>query len=224
MSIPRKAASDGALVALLAAFVVAVLSVFGPSAAEGQTTDTQVRMVDFAFEPLEITVALGSTVTWVYDDSQCDMLPICEGHDTRAEVNGPDGKPLWDSPVFKGKGKTFTATMTQLGKIPYICTIHQSVLADMDGVINVVATAESPPTTAPPAPAPAPSPAPASAAAPAPSSAAAASVSPAVAGAELPNTGPGPIPAAVGFALFVAATVIGWAARTLRVQHHHEAR
>jgi len=129
--------------ATLAAFVGLVI--FLPPAAHGQTApDTQVKMVDFSFEPMEITVPLGSTVTWVYEDSQCDTIQICPGHDTMAEVEGPDGEPLWKSEVLSEQGETFTATMTQLGEIPYICTIHQSALADMDGVIKVVPAEEAP--------------------------------------------------------------------------------
>lgn len=196
-------------VALLAWLAAAALA---PSPAGGQATDTQVRMVDFAFEPVEITVPLGSTVTWVYDDGQCDALPICEGHDTRAEVNGPDGEPLWDSEVFKGEGKTFTTTMTQVGTIPYICTVHQSALADMDGVVNVVAADESPTTTTSATPTPT-TPTPTTPTTPP----AAASVSGA-AGPELPNTGPGPVPPAVGFGLVLAASATAWIAGARRAR------
>ena len=134
------------------AVIVGTLTL-APSNAHGQsTTNVEVRMTDFAFVPPEIEVPLGGTVTWIYDDAQCDLLPVCPGHDTVAEVDGPDGEPLWQSETMKGDGASFTATMTQLGEIPYICTLHQSALADMDAVVNVVAAAGAPDTGGAPPP------------------------------------------------------------------------
>ena len=131
------------MVALVVLALASVLLV-GGEPVHAQTTVTTVRMVDFSFDPVEITVPVGSTVTWVYEDMQCDVLVVCPGHDTRAEVNGSDGEPLWTSDTIKGQGMTFTATMTQVGEIPYICTIHQSdgpPLPDMDAKIIVVGAA-----------------------------------------------------------------------------------
>ena len=124
---------------LTALVVIVGTLTLAPANAHGQETNVEVRMSDFAFDPPEIEVPLGGTVTWIYDDTQCDVIVVCPGHDTVAEVDGPDGEPLWQSETMKGEGASFTATMTQLGEIPYICTLHQSALADMDGVVHVVA-------------------------------------------------------------------------------------
>jgi hypothetical protein len=103
---------------------------------------------------------------------------------------------------MKGEGQSFTATMTQTGRIPYICTIHQSALADMDGVINVVAaTGPSPAAGLSPDAGPAASPT-ASSPAPLPSS--------------LPATGHGAIAAIVGLALGMAGAGARAAAKALR--------
>ena len=109
----------------------------------GPPEDHRVQMVDFVFDPDDVTVTVGSTVTWVYTDTQCDVISGCPGHNTVADEKGPDGQPLWRSDIFKGQGKTFTAFMTIPGRHHYICTIHggpnkNNPLTNMEGFVTVV--------------------------------------------------------------------------------------
>ena len=82
----------------------------------------QVNMVSGnEFQPREITVNVGETVTWVNQDS----VP----HDAVAkDGEGPKSELL-------AKGKTYSFTPDSPGKIAYVCTIHPG----MDGTLNVAA-------------------------------------------------------------------------------------
>ena len=182
--------TGGMRLRLTALMLVVGALVLAPSSVQAQATNVEVRMTDFSFDPMEIELPLGATVTWIYDDTQCDVIVVCPGHDTMAEVNGPGGEPLWKSETIKGEGATFTATMTQVGEIPYICTIHQSALADMDGVVTVVAAETATPGDDAAAPAPAPS--------------------------ELPVTGGPALAAAAGLAALLIAVTLRVAARPPR--------
>ncbi|MEY2431434.1 MAG: hypothetical protein QOC92_1159 [Acidimicrobiaceae bacterium] len=185
-----------AMAVILLPFAV-LLPFIGPTA-QAQASGTTVNMVDFKFDPIRLEVPLGSTVTWVYKDTQCDLIPPCPGHDSRAEVKGPDGEPLWKTETIKGQGKTVAATMTQLGEISYICTIHAGPPANMRATIVVVSAAT-------PAPAPGPSTTPTSA-----------SGGSTTTGRTLPATG-GSVPLGVSG---VAAVLAAWALRVLTRPAH----
>jgi len=77
--------------------------------------DSAVSIVDFAFEPGDLTVSVGDTITWTNDESG---IP----HTTTAD----DG--LWDSATMS-PDDTFTFTFTEPGTYTYLCTIHPSMTA-----------------------------------------------------------------------------------------------
>ncbi len=120
-----------ALVLALAALAVLVTSAAcssGGSAPEspGELPPGTVVITGMQFQPAEITVHAGDTVTWRFRDSG---VP----HDvTSTDADGSiAAQPVLDS----GQKKTgeYTHTFTEPGRYTYICTLHP----DMKGVVIV---------------------------------------------------------------------------------------
>ncbi len=77
----------------------------GAPAASGST----VEINNFMFMPASLTVAVGTAVTWKFDDST--------DHTVAADDNSFTSPPL-------GKGKTYTHTFKTAGTVKYHCSIH----------------------------------------------------------------------------------------------------
>ena len=103
---------------IIAAAALAVLSIFGatrasnagsPPGAQAQGSNAEVKIDNFVFGPQTLTVAVGSTVTWVNRD------------DIPHTVVSNDG-------VFKSKvldtDDKFSYTFSKAGTFPYFCSIH----------------------------------------------------------------------------------------------------
>ena len=73
-----------------------------------------VHTKDFAYKPLELTIPVGTTVTFVNDDDT--------GHTVTAVAEG-DKKPLFDSGNMD-KGQKWTYTFKKPGTYQYLCTYH----------------------------------------------------------------------------------------------------
>jgi plastocyanin len=73
-----------------------------------------VEINNFMFMPMSLTVAVGGTVTWKFDDS------------TDHTVTADDKS--FTSPAL-GKGKTYTHTFTTVGTVKYHCSIHPFMTA-----------------------------------------------------------------------------------------------
>jgi plastocyanin len=86
-------------------------------AAEGG--GTEVSMKDIKFDPEEVTVKAGDTVTWVNDDGV--------GHD----VTGDDFSS--GDPGAMQNGDTFEHTFDTAGTFDYVCTVHPK----MTGTVKV---------------------------------------------------------------------------------------
>ena len=80
---------------------------------------SSVTMEGTAFNPAEITVKAGDTVTWTNEDSI--------GHD----VTGDDFKS--GDAGGLGNGDTFEHTFDQAGTFDYVCTVHPG----MEGTVTV---------------------------------------------------------------------------------------
>nr|WP_132301764.1 cupredoxin family copper-binding protein [Kribbella sp. VKM Ac-2568] len=122
------------LVALLAVLVLAVGcgpgSDSGGSASSAPATQpassgsaapaggSMVEIKDFMFTPMTLTVAVGSTVTWKFDDST--------QHTVTADDNSFASTPM-------SNGQTFTHTFSAAGTVAYHCSIHP----EMTGTITV---------------------------------------------------------------------------------------
>ncbi len=83
-----------------------------PAASASKTTVT-VETVDFAFEPAELEIAAGTTVTWTNVGRQ--------PHTATAE----DGS--FDTGVLS-TGKSASHTFTEPGTYPYVCTLHENTM------------------------------------------------------------------------------------------------
>ena len=117
--------------------IAVALVVFGADlgvAAAQQPVRVEMTFPPPHFEPGNITVPVGTTVTWVL---------AAGGHSTTSD----DG--LWDSGVLREPGASFSYTFAQPGTYSYHCMPHQAV--GMVGSVTVTAAGAAP--AAPPAPA-----------------------------------------------------------------------
>jgi plastocyanin len=114
---------------LLAVLGIAVLAGFllaGCGGGDGTTTTgagvtttgaaggSQVTIDGFAFTPPELTVPVGTTVTWT------------NHHAANHTVTSDTG--VFDSGTM-AQGATFAFTFTEAGEFPYHCSIHSSMTA-----------------------------------------------------------------------------------------------
>jgi plastocyanin len=105
----------------LATLSLVALLVFAPSAwAQGQ--EVTVRMEDNFFDPANITVEPGTTVTWVQSGNNPHTTTSYDG--------------LWDSGMMEGgSGETFSFTFEEPGTFDYFCIPHESL--GMIGTVTV---------------------------------------------------------------------------------------
>ena len=77
----------------------------------------EVQVVDFAFEPANVTVSVGATVTWTNGD---DI--------THTVTSGAPGKKdaRFDGRL-DGKGTAYRHTFTEPGTYSYFCDRHQAM-------------------------------------------------------------------------------------------------
>jgi plastocyanin len=85
----------------------------------GEGDAEQVTIRDFAFDPPDLSVAVGTTVTWTNEDN------------TTHTVTGTDAGPI-ASPDLD-QGATYSVTFDQTGTYRYICSIH----TQMTGTVTV---------------------------------------------------------------------------------------
>lgn len=104
--------------ALVAGLAVLIMLAFGPPPIKAQSVVT-VDVQDFAFQPHEWTIQVGTAVRWVNHD------------DWPHHVAAEDGKSF-DSRVIAPQ-RDFQATFLQAGSFSYRCSIHPTML----GVITV---------------------------------------------------------------------------------------
>jgi plastocyanin len=83
-----------------------------------------VSMKNISFEPADVTVAKGGTVTWTNDDSVA--------HDV-TKTGGP-GKDFKSGDAGgMSSGDTFKHTFNTTGRVEYVCTVHPG----MEGAVTV---------------------------------------------------------------------------------------
>jgi plastocyanin len=116
----------------LATLSLVALLAFAPSAwAQGQ--EVTVRMEDNFFDPANITVEPGTTVTWVQSGNNPHTTTSYDG--------------LWDSGMIEGgSGGTFSFTFEEPGTYDYFCIPHESL--GMIGSVTVTGSTASPTVTA----------------------------------------------------------------------------
>lgn len=96
------------------------------SVAEGPTVTTKL----LTFEPEELTVKAGTTVTWVVSDSVGHTVTTGDfelGGDGLRTSENPDGRI--DKPI--GAGKEASYTFTEPGTYTYFCSIHKGMSGEV---------------------------------------------------------------------------------------------
>lgn len=115
---------------LLIVVLLALLACLSICTVQGQPSGNAVQIKDFSYEPSQLTVSAGTTVTWTNYGS------------TPHTVTSDDGK--FNSGNI-APGAQYSYTFAQPGSYPYHCTIHPS----MKGTITVTSeTAASAATSA----------------------------------------------------------------------------
>jgi plastocyanin len=116
---------------------LAAASLFATRPAAAQTPGA-VSIINFAFQPSPIHVAVGSTVQWTNND------PVAH---TSTSDNG-----LWDSTAIS-PGNSFKFTFTSAGTFAYHCAIHPgmlgSVIVDAAAAPTATVTPTSPAASTP---------------------------------------------------------------------------
>ena len=86
----------------------------------------KVKMLDNKFEPANITVEVGDTITWTNAGSDTH---------TATSAKGTDKANAFDTKDVDAKKSSKPVTVKKAGKINYICSYHD----DMKGTITVKA-------------------------------------------------------------------------------------
>lgn len=89
-----------------------------PSAAAPDGASGAVSIVDFGFQPADLTVAAATTVTWTNTGAATHTVKWSDGTPESAGLTG---------------GATYQRTFDAAGTFPYVCGIHGS----MSGTITV---------------------------------------------------------------------------------------
>ena len=100
-----------------------------PVAATPTQGATTVRIGSFRFQPAELTVAAGTTVTWTNDDAI--LHTVTTGTSVKKDDFGnydiaPDGRI---NGTLADKGQTFSFTFTTPGDYAYFCSRHNNMTA-----------------------------------------------------------------------------------------------
>jgi len=94
---------------------------------------TEIQIVGTSFQPANVTIQAGGTVTWVVTQA------IAASHSvTSGSYRDSNPGSLFDSGiVLHDDGNSYSHTFTQPGTYPYFCAVHPDT---MSGVITVVAS------------------------------------------------------------------------------------
>jgi len=137
MTLPRTITRTFAAFAAVTA--LAALAVGSAVAANGD-----VSIVKLTFQPAQVTIGVGDTVTWTVTDA----LP--EGHTVTSGMPDAGSGDVFDSGLgLDENGQTFEFTFEEAGTFPYYCRIHG---AAMSGEVVVLEAGQSagPGESAPP--------------------------------------------------------------------------
>ena len=80
---------------------------------------TLIAIRGFAFQPSDVHVKAGSSVTWLN----------CEPAGTPSHTS-TSGQGVWQSPLL-APGETFTQTFDTPGVFPYLCSVHPFMTASV---------------------------------------------------------------------------------------------
>jgi plastocyanin len=111
---------------LRARYRVLIASLLLPFA--GYAANTGVSIINFSFQPPDITINVGDRVTWTQKDST--------SHSSSSDTG------VWSSPLLS-LNQTFTRTFDTAGGFPYHCSVHPFMTA---GVTVMAVVVNQPPT------------------------------------------------------------------------------
>lgn len=113
-------------------FLLAILAFFAcgaPATAAQPTRSAEIRISAFRFQPAELTVTAGTTVTWTNDDAI--LHTVTTGTSVKKDDFGnyeitPDGRI---NATLADKGQTFSFTFPTPGDYAYFCSRHNNMTA-----------------------------------------------------------------------------------------------
>ena len=113
---------------VLATLVVAGGLAFEGCGGGGDPGANEVFMQAIAFNPMEITIQAGESVTWTNQD----IVPH-----TATSGNPEDVEPgaIFQSERF-GQGGTFTHTFEDVGEFVYFCEVHPVMMRDAKVIVT----------------------------------------------------------------------------------------
>ena len=108
---------------------IALAACAAPVAAPPTQQTAAVRISGFRFQPPELTVSAGTTVTWTNDDAI--LHTVTTGTSVKKDDFGnyeiaPDGRV---NGTLADKGQTFSFTFTTPGDYAYFCSRHNNMTA-----------------------------------------------------------------------------------------------
>lgn len=124
-SVPSRGSVIVLVLAATAVLAGCVEPVYISRVCYGGTAPATVALVDFAFEPYELCVDEGKTVTWTHEGFMNHTVTAVDG-----TFDSGDLAP----------GETFEVTFDELGEVDYYCRYHSTVEDDgsRSGMVGVV--------------------------------------------------------------------------------------
>jgi plastocyanin len=105
----RRSVSTGVFLAACGIAIAALATFSGSVAAQPSAPPTEVKIDNFTFGPAEVTVKVGSTITWTNHDDIPHTV-VSTDKEFKSKVLDTDEK--------------FSATLTRAGTFTYFCSIH----------------------------------------------------------------------------------------------------
>lgn len=114
----KKSAANGANTTTSTTSTAPTTSAGGGATTSGSSTSggTLVHVQGFAFNPQTVSVAVGSKVTWQFDDTVSHNVTASDQSFKSNDLNG---------------GATFSFTFNKAGTYNYMCTIHPQMKASV---------------------------------------------------------------------------------------------
>ncbi|HUK28931.1 MAG TPA: copper-containing nitrite reductase [Candidatus Acidoferrales bacterium] len=112
------------------------------SATESSTNSTEVVIENYAYNPTDITVPVGTTVTWVNQDSVGHTVTEGDPNSPKSanlRVFDSSGEALTGQVALIGPGQSWSFTFTAPGTYEYYCIVHPYMI----GHITVTAASGS---------------------------------------------------------------------------------
>ncbi len=106
------------LLALLALAALLLIRCGAENPFEPTRGDNEVWIQASGFDPVELTVTIGVTVTWTNKDAT--------GHDVASGTPNNVTNDFNGTKLPLNQGETHSATFSKKGRFPYFCTRHRS--------------------------------------------------------------------------------------------------